>query len=105
MKKIIFKVSDQPVVTVQMTANGGAVEEITKTNDLMAKLIIPKLAKSEENLTYGDVSKIIKFYVQKVGENDKYKKMNMTDIAKHFNNNIIDIEVRKNISIEFVGYE
>lgn len=104
MKKIIFKVSEQPIVTVHMKENGGAVEEVTTTNDMMAKLIIPKLDKSEENLTYGDVSKLIKFYAQKLDDNDKYKTMNMMQIAQEFNHKIVDIEVRKNLSIEFVGY-
>lgn len=105
MKKIIFKVTDQPIVTVHMSANGGNVEEITTTNDMMAKLIIPKLAKSEENVTFGDVSKLIRFYVKKLDDNDEYKSMSIKEIAQKFNHKIVDIEVRKNLSIEFVGYE
>ncbi|WP_414047654.1 hypothetical protein ACMGE7_01895 [Macrococcus equi] len=104
MKKIIFNVSDQPVVTVQMTSNGAAIEKITKTNEFLAKLIIPKLAKNED-VSYGDLVRLVRFYAQKVDEKEKYTKMFMKDLAEHFNYKITDIEVRKNLSIEFVGYD
>ncbi|QCT74132.1 hypothetical protein [Macrococcoides canis] len=106
MKKIIFKVSDKPIIEIPMGVDGGTVdnEKVVVFDETMAKIAIPKLASSCE-LTFGDVSKIIKYYLLKWYEDVDYKKMPLSEIAKEFNYIIRDIECRKNLEIEFVGYE
>ncbi|QTQ08567.1 hypothetical protein J9174_02500 [Macrococcoides canis] len=106
MKKIIFKVSDKPIIEIPMGVDGGTVdnEKVVVFDETMAKIAIPKLASSCE-LTFGDVSKIIKYYLLKWYVKVDYKQKSLSDIAKEFNYIIRDIECRKNLEIEFVGYE
>ncbi|MGV2875866.1 hypothetical protein ROU88_08215 [Macrococcus capreoli] len=106
MKKIIFKVSDKPIIEIPLGVKGGTVDngKVVVFDETMAKIAIPKLASTSE-LTYGDVSKIIKYYLLKGFNEDYYKQKSLSDIAKEFNYIIRDIECRKNLEIEFVGYE
>lgn len=105
MKKIIFKVTDQPIIEIPMNADATVDNDnVVIFDEILAKIAIPKLASTSE-LTYGDVSKIIKYYLLKWFDEDYYKPKSLSDIAKEFNYIIRDIECRKNLEIEFVGYE
>ncbi|QIH77559.1 hypothetical protein GTN30_02670 [Macrococcoides canis] len=107
MKKIIFKVSDKPIIEIPMGVDGGTVDNdnVVIFDEILAKIAIPKLASTSE-LTYGDVRKIIKYYLLKwFHKDDYYKQMSLSEIAKEFNYIISGIECRKNLEIEFVGYE
>ncbi|PKE62172.1 hypothetical protein [Macrococcoides caseolyticum] len=105
MKKIIFKVTDQPIIEIPMNADATVDNDnVVIFDEILAKIAIPKLASTSE-LTYGDVSKIIKYYLLKWFDKDYYNKKSLSDIAKEYNYKIENIECKKNLIIEFVGYE